>query len=277
MPPGRGGRRQIGRTGGVPGRICAGTSQVNLGNHVLPRSGDGDIARCSCVSDERKMLKRMLLSLWMLALPALSAAEAGVWEGGRESHGIRVWTREVPGSPVRAFKATMVVKTTLSGLVNLIQDTENAHRWVYSTERIQLLKQDVEKGTFVVRAQMNFPWPLADRDVIVAGHVLQDERSLAVTIHSRGINGPEYPPEADIVRMPTMEGTWVFRPLGNGMVEVTMVSHADPGGHIPPGIVNMLLDMTPRKTLEGMRRLLPDPRYQRALVPQIREPARGAP
>lgn len=219
------------------------------------------------------MLKRILLFVFALALPAMVFAEAGVWEGGKESDGIRVWTREVPGSPVRAFKASMVVKTTLSGLVNLIQDTESAKRWVYSTERIQMVKQDVEKGSFVVRAQMNFPWPLTDRDVYVAGQVVQDERSLAVTINSRGVYGPEYPEDPDYVRMPSMDGTWLFRPLGNGMVEVTMIGHSDPGGHIPPGIVNMLLDMTPRKTLEGMRRLLPDARYQKVPVQQIREPA----
>lgn len=221
------------------------------------------------------MLKRILLLLGLLVLPTLSLADTGAWEGGRERDGIRVWSREVPGSPVRAFKATMVAKTTLSGLVNLIQDTESASRWVYSTERIDLLKQDVEKGSFVVRAQMNFPWPLADRDVIVAGQVVQDARTLAVTIHSRGISDPDYPEVPGIVRMQVMEGTWIFRPLGNGMVEITMIGHAEPGGHIPPGIVNMLLDMTPRKTLEGMRRMLADPRYQRAQVPQVREPARS--
>lgn len=221
------------------------------------------------------MLKRILLFVVALVLPTLVLAEAGVWEGGKESDGIRVWTREVPGSPVRAFKATMVVKTTLSGLVNLIQDTENARRWVYSTDRIAMVKQDVEKGSFVVRAQMNFPWPLTDRDVYVAGQVVQDERTLAVTINSRGVSGPEYPVDPNYVRMPSMEGTWLFRPLAGGMVEVTMIGHADPSGHIPPGIVNMLLDMTPRKTLEGMRRLLPEPRYQKSPVPQIREPGRS--
>ncbi|HET8731288.1 MAG TPA: START domain-containing protein [Moraxellaceae bacterium] len=216
------------------------------------------------------MLKRLLLCVLMLAAPAMAAADE--WEGGKESHGIRVWTRIEPGSAVRAFKASMIVKTTLSGLVNLIQDTDNANRWVYSTDRILMLKQDVEKGTFVVRAEMNFPWPLTDRDVIVAGQVVQDERTLTVTINSHGISGPEYPVDPNYVRMPTMEGTWIFRPLGSGMVEVTMIGHADPGGHIPPGIVNMLIDMTPRKTLEGMRRLLPDPRYQKTTLPQIREP-----
>lgn len=216
------------------------------------------------------MLKRLLLCVLILAVPAMAGAEE--WEGGKESNGIRVWTRAEPDSPIRAFKASMVVKTTLSGLVNLIQDTDRASRWVYSTDRILMLRQDVDKGSFVVRAEMNFPWPLMDRDVIVAGQVTQDEHTLTVTINSHGISGPEYPVDPHYVRMTTMEGQWIFRPLGNGMVEVTMIGHADPGGHIPPGIVNMLIDMTPRKTLEGMRRLLPDPRYQKSPMPQIREP-----
>lgn len=224
------------------------------------------------------MLRKILLLLVMsLSAPACAALEGGGWEGGKESDGIRVWTRAIPGSPVRAFKATMVTKTSLAGLVNLIQDTDNAPRWVYSTDRIQLLKRDIDKGTFVLRAQINIPWPLTDRDVIVGGQVVQDEKTHVVTITSRALVSPEYPADPAYVRMPQMEGLWVFRPMGNDLVEVTMYGHADPGGHIPPGIVNMMIDMTPRKTLEGMRRMLPDPRYQRAPLPQIREPGRTLP
>lgn len=219
------------------------------------------------------MLKKILFLVALcLSVPAFAGLESGTWEGGREHDGIRVWTRMVQGSPVRAFKASMVVKTTLAGLVNLIQDTDNASRWVYSTDRIQLIRRDADKGTFLLRAQINIPWPLTDRDAIIAGQVVQDEHTLAITINSRGVSLPEFPPDPAYVRMPAMEGIWIFRPLDNGMVEVTMYGHADPGGHIPPGIVNMLIDMTPRKTLEGMRRMLPDPRYQRTPVPQIREP-----
>lgn len=224
------------------------------------------------------MLKKILLLVVMcLSAPVQAALDGGVWEGGKESDGIRVWTRAVPGSPVRAFKASMVVKSTLAGLVNLIQDTDNASRWVYSTDSIQVLKRDVEKASFVLRAKINIPWPLTDRDVIVAGQLQQDDKTFTVTINSRALNSPDYPPDPAYVRMSQMEGIWVFRPLGGDQVEVTMYGHADPGGHIPPGIVNMLIDMTPRKTLEGMRRLLPDPRYQRTPFPQVREPGRTLP
>jgi hypothetical protein len=221
------------------------------------------------------MLKRILLFVLIgLSTQAWAGLEAGPWEGGKESNGIRAWSRAVAGSPVRAFKATMVVRTSLAGLVNLIQDVDNAKRWVYSTERIVMIKRDEAKGSFVIRALIDIPWPLTDRDVIVAGQVAQDPRTLAVTINSRALNSPEHPPEEGYVRMPQMEGIWLFRPLGNEMVEVTMYGHADPGGHIPSGVVNMMIEMTPRKTLEGMRRMLPDARYQRTPVAEIREPAK---
>lgn len=220
------------------------------------------------------MLKRIMLMALLLVAGAVQASPDERWELATDSDGIRVWTREVPGSPLRAFKATMVVRSTLSGLVNLIQDTDNARRWVYRTERIQLLKRDDSKGTFVIRVETDFPWPLTDRDVVVAGLVMQDERSGTVTINSRSVTGPEYPLNPRFVRMPDMEGSWIFRPVGNEMVEVTMIGRADPSGAIPPGIVNLIIDVTPFRTMQGMRRLLPDPRYQKALLPQIREPVR---
>lgn len=220
------------------------------------------------MSDELKMLTRLFLAGWLCLA---GAAFAGDWELARESDGIKVWTREVPGSPLRGFKATMVVKSSLAGLVNLILDTDNARRWVYSTDRIQLLKRDVEKATFVIRVETNFPWPLADRDVVVAGQISQDEKTRTVVIQSRSVPPGEYPEIPGFVRMPDMEGTWIFRPLSSELVEVTMLGRADPGGHIPPGIVNLIIDVTPYRTMQGMRRLLAEPRYQRTPLPQIRE------
>lgn len=220
------------------------------------------------------MLKRIMMMTLLLVAGVVQAAPEERWELATDSDGIRVWTREIPGSPLRAFKATMVVRSTLAGLVNVIQDTDNAPRWVYRTDRILLLKRDDSRGTFVIRVETDFPWPLTDRDVVVAGLVTQDERSGTVTIQSRSVSGPEYPLNPSFVRMPDMEGTWVFRPLGNEMVEVTMVGRADPSGAIPPGIVNLIIDVTPFRTMQGLRRLLPDLRYQKALLPQIREPAR---
>jgi hypothetical protein len=208
----------------------------------------------------------------LLFLAALGAHADEAWSLARDRDGIRVWTKEIPSYPIRAFKAEMTVKSSLGGLVNLIMDTENANRWVYRTDRIQLIKRDNEKATFVIRVETDFPWPLTNRDVILGGGVLQDEKTGTVTIQSASLPAGEYPENPDFVRMQDMAGTWIFRPIGNGWVEVTMLGRADPGGRIPTGVVNLIIHETPYRTMQGMRRIVGDARYQRTPVPQIREP-----
>lgn len=214
----------------------------------------------------------MLLASF-IAISGLANAGSD-WSLARDRDGIKVWTRDVPGHPIRAFKAVMVVQSSLTGLVNLVLDTDSASRWVYRTDRIELIRRDVESGSFVIRAETDFPWPLNNRDVVVAGRIEQDEKTGAVTIQSYSLPPDAYPEVAGFVRMPDMEGTWLFRPLGTGSVEVTMVGRANPGGNVPAGIVNLIIHETPYRTLQGMRRLVAEPRYQKTPLPQIREPAR---
>ena len=59
--------------------------------------------------------------------------------------------------------------------------------------------------------------------------------------------------------MPMVQGYWSFKPLANGMVEVTMSGHADPGGRIPATAVNFLIQEHPYNTLKGLRKIIGEP------------------
>jgi hypothetical protein len=210
-------------------------------------------------------------AVFLSLLPFSASADEG-WELAKDSDGIRVWTRYVPGHPIREFRAVTVVRSSLSGLVNLILDTDHAARWIYRTMSVQVVKRDDEKQTFVVRVETDFPWPLANRDVVVAGRITQGAGAGAVTIRSQAVPDGVYPRDPAFVRMPDFVGDWIFRPLGGGMVEVTMQGRADPGGLIPAAVVNLIIYETPYLTLRGLRDVIGDARYQEHLLPQIREP-----
>lgn len=184
--------------------------------------------------------------------------------------GVRVWTCLIPDEPLRGFRAVTVVRSSLSGLVALLLDTQAAPQWVFRTDRIELLRRDDQAGTFTVRAETDF-WPLQDRDVVINGRVAQDPDTLVVTIDSQSAPAGYYPIRDEFVRMPQMRGHWQFRPLGNGLVEVTMSGIANPGGAIPGFLVNLVIHETPYRTLLGLRRLVGQPRYQQAHIPGIRE------
>ena len=172
--------------------------------------------------------------------------------------------------PIRGFKAVTTVKSTLGGLVSLVLDTQRAKEWVYRTDRVDVLKRNDEKASFVIRIITDFPWPLRDRDVIVEGIIHQDDNDI-VSIISRTVPREFYAEDPDYMRMPDFEGLWTFRPMGKGMVEITMEGKADPGGSIPASVINLIVHETPYQTMRGLRRMMEDKRYNSATLPQIRE------
>lgn len=216
-----------------------------------------------------------MLSRWMFAVLlsiASMAAMAAEWELARDRKGIKVWTKEEPGYPIRAFKAVTVVESSLTGLVTLIMDTDRVDQWAYRVMRIEVLSRDDEAGTFVIRTETDFPWPLTNRDVVLVGKVSQDDKSRVVTIRSRSTPLGQYPLHPDFLRMPDMVGDWIFRPLPGGRVEVTMIGRANPSGNIPFGVVNLIIHETPYLTLLGLRDLISNERYRNApRLKQIRE------
>lgn len=217
----------------------------------------------------------------LLALLLLPAAARACSPGDRDlsqvidRQGVRVWTCAIPDEPLRGFRAVTTVRSSLSGLVALLLDTHAAPDWVFRTDRIELLRRDDRAQTFTVRAETDF-WPLQDRDVVINGRIEQDPDTLVVEIDSRSAPAGQYPLRDEFVRMPQMRGHWQFRPLGNGLVEVTMSGIANPGGAIPDFLVNLVIQETPYRTLLGLRRMIDQPRYQQATFEGIREPADAA-
>lgn len=216
-----------------------------------------------------------MLSRWMFAVLlsiASTAAMAAEWELARDRKGIKVWTKEEPGYPIRAFKAVTVVESSLTGLVTLIMDTDRVDQWAYRVMRIEVLSRDDDAGTFVIRTETDFPWPLTNRDVVLVGKVSQDDKSRVVTIRSRSTPPGQYPLHPDFLRMPDMVGDWILRPLPGGRVEVTMIGRANPSGNVPFGVVNLIIHETPYLTLLGLRDMISNERYRNApRLKQIRE------
>ena len=215
-----------------------------------------------------------LLIIWCCLIGNLWAND----ESGQASklildkNNIKIWSYKVPKSPLSGFIATTTVKSSLSGLVGLITDTQNASRWLYRTSRIDVLARDDGQQFFTIRVITDVPWPLSDREALVDVRISQDSKTGRVRIDSNeSVSANKYPVASGCLRMPMVKGYWLFKPVGNGLVEVTMSGHADPGGMIPKGLVNFLIQEHPYNTLQGLRRVIGDVGYQKAQYPHIVE------
>ncbi len=177
--------------------------------------------------------------------------------------GVKVWTYQVAGNPSFNFKATTVLDSTLAGAVNLVLDLEHISSWVPFTRKVDLLQKQDENGNFVLRMELDFPFPLKDRDVVVAGQIRQLADG-SVVINNRAIADNAAPERADFIRIKHYEGGWVFRPMGNGKVQVTATGFADPAGSLPLGIVNMFVQQQPYMMLHNMQTAVQASQYQQS-------------
>ncbi|MBH1970695.1 hypothetical protein FK216_06735 [Moraxellaceae bacterium AER2_44_116] len=189
-----------------------------------------------------------------------------------DKQNIKIWSYQVPKSSLYGFKAVTTVKSSLAGLVGLITDTEHASRWLYRTSEIDVLQRSENNQAFTIRVVTDFPWPFTDREALVDVRIAQDPKTAKVRIDSsESPNAANYPVKECCLRMPMVQGYWSFKPLGNGMVEVTMSGHADPGGRIPATAVNFLIQEHPYNTLKGLRKIIGEPSYQKLQYVYIRE------
>jgi len=212
-----------------------------------------------------------------LLVPAWAQQDTTTWHLQREDEATstRVWAGE-RADGVPAFRATTVIDARLSTLAAVLLDTSRAPQWVYRLREATLLRTDgPTRGVTLVVTTL--PFPLKDRESVVAWEVTQDPQSLAVTVACRP--SPEGPPRhADRVRMAVFESRWVFSPRPDGRVDVLLEGLGDPGGNLAlPGLRHFALAAVwegPWHTLLALHRMVRQPPFPQAELPFIREPAR---
>lgn len=190
-----------------------------------------------------------------------------------EEQGVEVFLRDrSDGLP--EFLAVTRVDARLATLVSVIRDRDAMPQWVYRTRKVELLEQP-EPTRGLVRVLTGMPWPLSDREAIVAWELQQDPQTLAVVYRGRRGDG-RLAPAPGVVRMPRFESSWSFRPLGGGRVEVRFSGYADLGGAVGSGLLAAFVAsaawIAPLETVRGLRSQIDLPRHRDAVVPFIEEP-----
>jgi hypothetical protein len=176
------------------------------------------------------------------------------WKLRVKSDGITVYTRKVEGSPILAFKADMIVDASLDKVVRFFEDEEKIPQWFHQCTRAELLESngpDQKVLYFVV----HLPWPVTERDSVFRRDRSVDRSTGVVTYIATAL--PERLPVAKgKIRVQALNSTWKFTPLEGNRTEVYFDQHSDPGGFIPPFIVNKLVVDMPVNSFRNMRKMI---------------------
>lgn len=188
-----------------------------------------------------------------------------------DKQGIKVWTFQTPNNPAFSYRASTEVDNNLSSVVALILDTAYLTKWVPYVSVVNVLDRDDVAGTFTIRMEMDFPFPLKDRDVVVKGKISQTPQGV-VTIKNQIATDSRAPVNPKLVRITRYEGEWVLKPLSANKVAVTTTGYADPGGNVPLSIANMFTQKQPFEMLRNMKEEVKKSNYQAAKLPFLKDP-----
>ncbi|MEP7279037.1 MAG: START domain-containing protein, partial [Bacteroidota bacterium] len=191
------------------------------------------------------------------------------WTLKQDKEGIKIYTKNMDASPLKAVKTVCTINASLASLTAVLIDIKGGIDWVYSTKKIVLLKQ-LSPMELLYYSEIEVPWPVSNRDFIVLLQVSQDQKTRVVTVG--GLNKAGFLPEyKNIVRIQHSYSKWLITPLQNGQLKIEYVLEVDPGGNVPAWLINLFATKGPFETFKKLREQVKKPAYIHASLPFIKE------
>lgn len=200
-------------------------------------------------------------SVVLLSVANISMAEVGPWqlEAQDEAKDIKVFTRTVGDSPLKEFKGVTHIKASVNDFVALLQDSDSATSWMHNVIEFDVMESPSDT-TNIVYTVNKTPWPVTNRDAYIQSEMSADQNGV---VTSSIVAVPTFKESnEDYIRMPELNGSWVFTPQAEGMVEVVYQVHANPGGSLPNWLVNSIVVETPLNTLANLHDVIKNEKYQ---------------
>jgi hypothetical protein len=201
-------------------------------------------------------------TILMIGFCLASFSTAGQdWELKHEEEGIKVYTRPVENSDIKAVKVECTVEATLSQLTAVLLDIPASPEWIYSTKFCRVQKT-ISSSELIYHSEIDVPWPVSNRDFIVRVKFEQDSITRKLTVD--GENLPQYlKAQEDVVRIMHTESNWTVTPR-NKYLDIVFTLHVNPGGSIPAWLINLFATRGPLETFRNLRSQVNKPEYKEA-------------
>ena len=207
-----------------------------------------------------KLVKSVLLIiLFTLPLQTTPASEKAnslelpEWELVKQKHGIKVYTRLLPGQVLKSFKGETEINASFNEIYHLMQDVPAMTKWMHTVSSVATVEPGNARSSSVY-ATFKAPWPATDRDAVLVAQWHYDKNSDLLTFDVTNKEGVK-PKEKGFVRIPYLKAKYEFAKTEEGKIKITYEADADPDGLLPKWIVNMVAVDTPFHTLKHLREM----------------------
>jgi len=204
-----------------------------------------------------RLLQPLLLGL-TVALGPLPGAHADpapppAWEKIDDDDGIVVYRREIPGSPIIAFKGEGDINASILRVASVLVDSTRATEWIDSLVEARVLRV-ISETENIHYDHVATPFVMKDRDFVSDCKLEFDpaEKKVSLKIHS--VNDASAP-QTSYIRGELLHSSFTLTAIDHGTkTRVVAEIHADPKGSVAKWIVNMFQKKWPHNTITSLRK-----------------------
>ncbi len=188
------------------------------------------------------------------------------WQLAKNSDGVKVYVRRIeaePGRVERQLKAEMTMNASLSAAVATLRDDKELTHWI--NRAVESFNFNIKDNHFWNNyIQFQIPWPLNNQDVITKNYLSQDSLTRIVTLTIYADND-KLPVRDHVDRIPSFEGSWTIKPVGNGKISLAYTIYAGQKPWLPWWVISAFVEYGVWKTLIDMRTVIRD-KYTRGVT-----------
>jgi ribosome-associated toxin RatA of RatAB toxin-antitoxin module len=195
-------------------------------------------------------MQKYILGLLGLSALLCFSSPLDEWALRKDEYGVQVFTRSLDWTNHKEYKGVVYIRASPEKLLSVIQDVSTYPIWMHNTYDAKLVRKSGNE--FVTYFVNDAPWPVSDRDMVTKFVVNRlDPKTMRLDMTAAPKDVPEV---GGMVRIPFLQGFWLFEDLGNGTCRVTQQVVSDPGGSIPAWLANSAIIDTPFNILAKLRR-----------------------
>ena len=128
----------------------------------------------------------------------------------------------------------------------------NYLKWQYDAIEASMLKK-ISDDEMIYRIVIDAPWPVTNRELIVkfATEIRDDSHAnfYINTVKS------DFPVNEDLVRIPYSQASWTVTRVNNDLYVIYKMN-IDPGGYVPPMLVNIAMADGPHESFRSLKKLI---------------------
>ncbi len=181
------------------------------------------------------------------------------WEPVSEKEGINVYRKSFEGSAVKGVGGEGLIEAPISKILWVLMDHEHKHEWIDKFQQAFTI-EELSPLVHIQYASFDMPFPVTDRDFVYRYEFSVNPTDNAVVVDVKSVTHPKAPESTSVgVRGNILSGRYVLYPEGPNKTFVKAEYLADPKGHLPAWVVNLVQKQWPYKTLAGLRRQVAKP------------------